>query len=309
MSWEQIIGHEALKRVLEHALARPAPGYVFCGPSGIGKTALARGFAHALLEQPAEKSLEIHPDFLLLQREPQAKQIDVESVRHLMSQMYLSPAMGKRRVALIQEADLLHASASNSLLKAVEEPKVNNVYLFTATSYERMPQTLRSRLVHFRLQPRSQKELHDWLIELGAPMDQAKDIANIAGGCPGLAKRMMANQIQWQDRRKLIEDLLLACNGKTGARIEALQNLKKAVEKEDDPIEAWKEYLYMAMRLARERIPDAERFAEVAEGLILSWRYVGGPISPEIGLEWTAVRTSIINELRYSPSFLYPTYL
>jgi len=309
MSWNHVIGHADVKRVLEKALERPAPGYLFYGPSGIGKTALAHGFARMLLDHSIEKSMDAHPDFLELIREPSAKQIGVDAVRELVGQMYMSPALGKRRVALIHEADLLNNSASNSLLKSVEEPKANNVYLLTAASYERIPETLRSRLVALRMRPRASDDLAGWLMERGTDEERSREIALLSGGCPGRAKRMAENAPLWDARRKLVETVLDACNEKTGARVEALQAMKKAMEKEDDPVQGWKECLELAMRLASTRVQDPKRFAEVAEGLILSWHYVGGAISPEMGLEWTAVRTSFINKSRYTPNFLFPTYL
>lgn len=309
MLWEEIIGHDEVKRVLERSLVHPAPGYVFCGPSGIGKSTLARGFVRGLLEYPSGKSLDLHPDFLTLKRDPDTKQIGADAIRELVTQMYLSPALGKRRIALIQEADLLNATASNALLKAVEEPKANNIYLFTATSYGRMPHTLQSRLVRLQLHPCSSAEMSKWLVGLGYAKEQVEDSVPLAGGCPGRVKRILAEPELWQTRKQLAEELLTACNKTMGARLELLQRMKKTIEQETDPIEAWKACVHLAMRLARSRIPDPERFAEVAQGLILSWHFIGGSVSPEVGLEWTGVRTSFINELRYLPSFLYPMYL
>jgi len=309
MLWEEIIGHDEIKRVLERSLTHPAPGYIFCGPSGIGKSTLARGFARALLDDSSGKSLDLHPDFLTLKRDPDTKQLGADAVRELVTQMYLSPALGQRRIALIQEADLLNATASNALLKAVEEPKANNIYLFTATSYERMPHTLQSRLVRLQLHPRASTDISEWLIGLGYSKEQVQDAVPLAGGCPGRAKRILAEPELWQTRKRLAEELLTACSNTMGARLEALQRMKKIIEKEADSIEAWKACVHLAMRLARSRIPDPERFAEVAQGLILSWHFIGGSVSPEVGLEWTGVRTSFINELRYLPSFLYPMYL
>lgn len=307
MSWDHVIGHDDLKRVLSRSLSLPAPGYLFFGPGGIGKTALAEGFARALLDHPAEKTLASHPDFLVLERDPQSKQIGVETVRDLVSQMHTSPALGKRRVALIHEADTLNGSASNSLLKAVEEPKANNVYLFTAISFERIPLTLRSRLVGLRMRPRTTSDLASWLREFGAA--DAERIAALSGGCPGRAKRMVTDASLWNERVRLAEETLDACAGATGARFEALLKLKKIADKDENPVEAWKEMLTLMMRLARERLKEPTRFAEVAEGLILAWHEVGGAVSPEVMLEWTAVRTSFINKVRYTPSFLYPRYL
>lgn len=309
MYWDHLIGHDDLKRALERALSNPAPGYLFYGPSGIGKTAIAYGFARALLEHPAEKSLDIHPDFLELRREPTDKHIGVESVRELVDQMYLSPALGRCRIALIQDADALNTSASNCLLKAVEEPKANNVYLFTAISHDRIPQTLRSRLVNLRMRPRASDDLATWLCSQGVNETKAKEAAMLAGGCPGRAKRMAEEHELWKNRKELVEALLAGCADKTGARLEALQRLKKSMEKEEDPTEAWRACLQLAMRLARERLSNPKRFAEVAEGLTQAWHYVGSPVSPEVALEWTAVRSSFINKGRYTPHFLYPTYL
>jgi DNA polymerase III delta prime subunit len=310
MYWDHVIGHEDIKQVLRNALKHPAPGYVFFGPTGIGKTALAQGFARALLNHAPEKPLEAHPDFTWLMREASEKSVPVDDVRALVADMHLTPVMGRRRVALIHEADYLNVPSSNSLLKAVEEPKGNAVFLFTVASLHHVPATLRSRLVPLRMRPRQSDDLAAWLQTLGATKDEAERAAFLSAGCPGRAKRMLAEPERWSTRIELVEALLRACDeGPLGRRLEALENMKKTLDKEEDPLTAWKESLSLAMRLARQRINDPERFAEVGNGLSLAWHFVGSPVSPELGLEWTAVRSSFINEHRYTPSFLYPSYL
>lgn len=308
--WDHILGHEEIKRALGSAVLHPAPGYVFFGPTGVGKTELARGFARALLDHATEKPLEAHPDFVELKRAPSEKTIPVDAVRQLVTDMRLSPAMGRRRVALILDADGLNRSASNALLKAVEEPTGNNVFLFTATSLYDIPVTLRSRLIPLRAEPCRTETLIKWLATLGVTEERAKRIAFLTAGSPGQAKRMLEDPERWNTRLRLVDELLRACDeGPIGRRLEALEVMKKHLEGEEDAAAAWKETLGLAMRLGRHRIPNPERFAEVAHGLILAWHFIGGPISPEVGLEWTAVRSSFINEHRYTPSFFYPSYL
>ncbi len=174
--FDGIIDHDTIARVLEKALDKPAHGYLFCGPRGVGKTTVAERLAVGLLEDHATPNtqyvtqdgqhvslLASHPDFVRLGREEGAREIVVKQVRELIARMQLTSARGGYKIALIEQADRLNEEAANALLKAVEEPSPKTVYIFIAEQPDRLPATLRSRLVKIEFGRVATKEIETWL--------------------------------------------------------------------------------------------------------------------------------------------------
>ena len=78
------------------------------------------------------------------------RQISAESTRELIGKTQVSPAVGRRKVAIIYEADRMNAAAANIFLKTLEEPPgLTTLLLLTTRPYALLP-TIRSRCLHFR---------------------------------------------------------------------------------------------------------------------------------------------------------------
>ncbi len=92
-----------------------------------------------------------HPDFALLP--PDGTQIRIDQIRGLKSFLSTKPLLGKRKVVIIESAQLMNLQASNSLLKVLEEPPVYSHIIMTATSPESLMPTVSSRLFPVRFTP------------------------------------------------------------------------------------------------------------------------------------------------------------
>ena len=138
------------------------------GPKGVGKLALAKDWGKTLLcESPnmageACSSCEAchwfdagtHPDWLHLSFEEKegkdgdvrlATEITVDQARQATQFAQLSSFRGGRRIALIEPADALNRAASNALLKVLEEPPLNVVFILVSHQVRRLLPTLLSR--------------------------------------------------------------------------------------------------------------------------------------------------------------------
>jgi DNA polymerase-3 subunit gamma/tau len=73
----------------------------------------------------------------------------VEDIRDLREKVYLSSIRGGRRVWILDEAHMLSKSASNALLKTLEEPPEGLVFVLATTEPEKLPPTILSRTQHF----------------------------------------------------------------------------------------------------------------------------------------------------------------
>ncbi len=306
--FSHIIGHETVRAVLGHALAHPGNAYLFHGPSGAGKSTVARAFASGLLALTPDRALETHPDFVPLICEEGAKNIGVEEARALVARMQMTAAAGGHTVALIEGAERLSASAANALLKAVEEPSARAVYLFITENPGALPATLRSRLAPITFGRVPVALITDWLVTRGANPDLAKSLAIESAGLPGLALAWLMDPELLASSKAEAHDLLSVLQtASLGERIAKLELLAKGCESSENPEEAWRRMTAALMRQAFESGAPADQ-SRVAEGLVLAWRFIGSPISPRLGLEWTAVRPYRIGK-RLIPSFLSPSYL
>ena len=190
-----ILGHEKVLSLLERAAVKPASGYLFYGPSGVGKKLVGMEFAARLLAVNREQ-LVAHPDFVILRRESGDKNIKIEAVKEMVARMNLTSAIGGRKVALIENAEALREDATNALLKAVEEPNGEAIFIFITEQLDRLPATLRSRLAQVRFNPVPVLEIEKWL----APSALAHEAAVASQGSPGVAKRFIEDpETAWKD--------------------------------------------------------------------------------------------------------------
>jgi DNA polymerase-3 subunit delta' len=289
-----IVGHAAAIRALSASAEHPAPGYLFSGPDGVGKRLLAERFASLLLatsdELPATP-LSAHPDFIRLEREEGTKEIGVKLARDLAARMQLTSARGGRRVAFVDDAHRLTEEAANALLKAVEEPPPGAVYLFLTSEPDRLPATLRSRLVPIPLERLPFADMRAWLLGRGLDEHDLAPLTAAARGCIGRAERLLADRAAWQameaDTAHLLETLH---REPIGRQCGALERLAQACEKTDDAETAWRAHLLEMMgRMDRYFAEDPVRALQVGRGLVLAWQLAGTTLSPRLGLEWSAV--------------------
>jgi hypothetical protein len=237
--------------------------------------------------------------------------------------MQLTSARGGYKVALIEEADRLNEEAANALLKAVEEPSPNTVYLFLAEQSDRLPATLRSRLVKMEFGRVPTKTIEGWLRVLSSrtQSDGERDLARSdvatrsftssnsvqddrggdsygaiaiqSRGCPGTAFRLaFASEDIWYqdvDWQKILDVLLAPYFGK---QLAAIETLAKTIESQSDPETAWHEALDHLMRGLDTRFAaHPTESVRLAEGLSRAWNLVGSAISPRLAIEYALAPT------------------
>ncbi len=299
----EILGHEKVLSLLERAAMKPASGYLFYGPSGVGKKLVGMEFAAKLLSVNREQ-LAAHPDFVALRREVGDKNIKIEAVKEMVARMNLTSAIGGRKVALIENAEALREDATNALLKAVEEPNGEAIFIFITEQLDRLPATLRSRLAQVRFNPVPVELVEKWL----APSKFAHDAAVASQGSPGLAKRFVEDPDAWQIERQKATSLLTCLgNEPVGRQLGELERLAKAMNAAEDPETAWKDFLAECERQASTVLgASPEVLTRVGRGLIRAQHLAGGPLSPHLALEWSVVEPYHVGDI---PSFLHPSYL
>lgn len=142
---QTILGHEAEIKLLKKLSQEETLGhaYIFYGPENIGKTTVARGFANflemgkfELPEKPPQDSRVFSPENGL---------IGIDQMRELKNFLSRKPVLSKRKVVIIESANLMNDQAQNALLKSAEEPPKDSLIVVTMQNPESLIPTLASR--------------------------------------------------------------------------------------------------------------------------------------------------------------------
>jgi DNA polymerase III subunit delta' len=264
--------HEA-KRLLAAALQEgPVHAYLFHGPAGIGKRALARLFAAELLGDHARVARGTHPDLYVL--EPLGDQIRIDDVRELRRDLHMRPFEADRRVYLVFGADSLNEDAADALLKDLEEPPPYAVVVLVAERLGPLPETIRSRcqLVPFRRlsEPAVREAIKARAPELAE--EELTTLARVAGGRLGRALQLL-DPAAARRRQELIRVARLVYTEPGFDSFAATEALLAGIAERGaeakEAAEAQVETLELTGREAEQRIRRAQRGAEREELLAL----------------------------------------
>ena len=177
---DDLVGQEIISLTLKQALLtnRIAPAYLFCGPRGTGKTSSARILAKSLNcqkysepnPQPCDscelcKSISegIALDIIEIDA---ASNTGVENIREIIEKARFAPAQARWKVYVIDECHMLSTAASNALLKTIEEPPANVIFILATTNPERVIKTIQSRCQKFDFKRISTEKIYKHLVDI-----------------------------------------------------------------------------------------------------------------------------------------------
>lgn len=175
-----MIGQQAVVQTLSNAITREriSQAYIFSGMRGVGKTTAARILAKALncehgpIPVPCNKCAfcrEIDEDRSLDVIEIDgASNTGVDDVRSLREGIQYKPINCRNKVIIIDEFHMLSKSAFNALLKTLEEPPPNTVFIFATTEFNKVPPTIVSRCQHFEFKRISRADIIKHLAKIAA---------------------------------------------------------------------------------------------------------------------------------------------
>ncbi len=243
---------ELLHQQITHGTIRHA--YLFVGPAGVGRRTLALRLARALncsqLIEPGApcgqcrdcKQIEAmqHPDLSIIeptildekkQLIPNSNgEIRISQIRDLHRSINFKPYQSKYRVVIFVNFQASNDSASNALLKILEEAPSYVVLVLTADYPEQLLPTIVSRCEVLRLHPLILETVESHLTQHGADLDQARLIAHISGGRLGYALRLMQDPSALGFREEKLND---AQSFATATRVDKFSYAEKLSKDKD----------------------------------------------------------------------------
>ena len=159
--FSELYGQEHIVRALRNAVinGREGQAYLFSGPRGTGKTTTARILAKVLnCENPVEgepccecdscKAVELGTSYDVLELDA-ASNNGVQEIRDIIEAAALT-SPGRHRVFILDEVHMLTRAAEAALLKTLEEPPAQVVFVLATTDPQKVSETIRSRVQHLQ---------------------------------------------------------------------------------------------------------------------------------------------------------------
>ncbi len=188
-TFKDIVGQEHITKTLVNALkqVKVAHAYLFSGPRGTGKTTAAKILAKALnCEKPegvepcnhCASCISIdHGSAMEVFEIDAASNRGIDEIRDLRENVKLSSIQGKHKVYIIDEVHMLTTEAFNALLKTLEEPPPQVVFILATTEVQKIPLTILSRVQRFEFHRISVENIQNRLTEVCTSLERQVDLS------------------------------------------------------------------------------------------------------------------------------------
>lgn len=209
-TWQNFAGLVEHKRI-PHAL-------LLIGQDGIGCEDLAKAMAQLLLcHAPVEghtcgrcrscllAKADGHPDLYVVEPEENSSAIKINQIREMTHFVANTSQQGGRKVIVIHPAEAMNNNAANALLKNLEEPNGDCVFILIAQKAAFLMPTIRSRCARTVIQVPPEEQALDWLER--NQVDNSKLLLDEAGGRPLQVMEWLEQDI-WERKRELEQQLI-----------------------------------------------------------------------------------------------------
>ncbi len=237
-TFQEVYGQEMITQTLQNAISQgtPSHAYLFSGPRGTGKTSVAKIFSKAIncpistdgepcndcsiCEQITEGSL---GDVMEIDA---ASNNGVEEIRDIREKANYAPTQAKYKVYIIDEVHMLSMGAFNALLKTLEEPPKNVVFILATTEPHKIPLTIISRTQRFDFRRVSEEDIIQRMeyilneINVNYEQDALLLIAKAAEGGMRDGLSILDQALSYQDREILTKDIQLITGSVTQELLE-----------------------------------------------------------------------------------------
>jgi DNA polymerase-3 subunit delta' len=241
--WAGIVGQDFAVAQLQAAAVRPIHAYLLVGPRGSGKRQLARAFAATLLASTAEddpdRAIKLalagrHPD--LHEFERAGPYITVEQADAIIRESSRSGVESDRKVLVLVDFHLVQAAVEGKLLKSIEEPPGDTVFIVLAESVPTLLEPIASRCVRIDVDPLPDAVVSAALVATGVSVAIADEAAIAARGDLERA-RLLATDPRFSLRRALWRSIPEQLDGSGAAVTRLVAEVRAMIDDAAAPVQ------------------------------------------------------------------------
>jgi DNA polymerase-3 subunit delta' len=216
--------HPRTKSQIELLLRRPAHATLICGPAGSGKKTLAKAIASELL---GIQKLEDYPYFMHVSKLKNKHDISIDQVREIIESAKLKIPGNKevQRVIIIDDAQNLSIPAQNALLKILEEPNDNTVFLLGVSLAQEVLPTIISRTRSLDVLPVTLEQAEAYFGR-SYTSEQLNTAWQLSGGLTGLLTALLLDD-QSHPLKEAVKQSRLFLGSKTYDRLRMMESLSR----------------------------------------------------------------------------------
>jgi len=233
--------------------------YLFCGPSESGKFDLAVEFASLVNKTNSEKILKgIDPNVLVVNLEKataeeakdrvkkgsrvasKRKNSLIDEIRKVIARASVKAEKRKKNILIIRNVQNLSENSSNALLKSIEEPPKDAIFVLISNAEDKVLPTIRSRCRIIRFRLLENQELANYLEEsYNQDKEQALEIAQLAMGRVKLAERLVTDEEARKELSRIQEKFRNALRGGLLEGLSLAQEVGRSREIAQKNIQLW----------------------------------------------------------------------
>jgi DNA polymerase-3 subunit delta' len=241
--WAEIVGQDFAVTQLKAAARRPIHAYLLVGPRGSGKRQLARAFAATLLAATAEDDPDRTVRLALAGRHPDLHEferagpyITVEQADAIIRESSRSGVESDRKVLVLVDFHLVQAAVEGKLLKSIEEPPGDTVFIVLAESVPTLLEPIASRCVRIDVDPLPDSVVAAALTSSGVEAAVADEAALAARGDLDRA-RLLATDPRFSSRRALWRSIPEQLDGTGAAVIRLVSEVRATIDAAAAPLQ------------------------------------------------------------------------
>jgi DNA polymerase-3 subunit gamma/tau len=199
-SFEEVVGNSTTVKTLQAILHRPDPPHTFLlfGPTGCGKTTLARIIAASL----GCKGIDYHEI-------DTADYRGIDTIRDIRKMAHLSPMESQSQVWVLDECHKLSNDAQNALLKILEDTPKKSYFILCTTDAQKLLPTIRNRCSQFEVRPLQRTELYQLIFKIvgkeqtSLSEEAFEKIFEISKGIPRAALVLLEQVLALEEKERM----------------------------------------------------------------------------------------------------------